>query len=1147
MGTTIVKTMPRTQKSRIIKQIRHEQLMAKDPEYVKQQAQQEAERAGWSPKGKTLANLGDLDATGRLKVAANFLTNNKTGLRNLKPILPVMFNLNGKPFSIQDYFTFEPFYHTRISKNFIFKTARQLGKSQNQAAQGVLYSLLEPYFNTLFVTPLFEMIRRFSSNYVAPLISQSPIKPLMVDGNCTNSVLQRSFRNQSTLYFSFAFLNADRTRGLNAAKMVIDETVRFGTMVRTPLGPKEIQDFLPGDPVYSINETGHVEEDEVVTNSYHGYRNCFRIELEDGSFVDATGESYLRTASGWERVSTIIEALYRAANSDAAGDDAGRRKHAANEDLAGKPKLPKQPRLGSARLQPAKTQALVQVREQGSVESQERRLRRMVESMVDQELSRVAPYCLFVSPQREEVGNCDLALTADVGGDCLVVHGRRVSVLKESRELQHAGILGSGSGSADRLVGDEKDPLLQTRAHEPPQFQEEVLDDQFDGGFDLPFDQEDQTLLVSGDGLQSGFTAEERASGLCLLRRRSSLASGSTAVQTRRPQSAKELLPAGILLSDSEDDESQKVRTEIPGPDQRAIAEPLLRRSRSESEVPSRIHAGVRGKEQRRDIEKASVSPESGSRSEAATEADLRILPEHVRNEGTCESPVLLGRMQEGSQEDQPAEIRRQDSRLRKLRSESRQVQVRPQKIKRVSFLGKHHVFDIEVKKNHSFFANNVVSSNCQDLDISFIPIIKETMSGHPWGGISQYTGTPKTKSNTLNQLWRMSSQAEWVIKCQSCNYFNIPHIDHDLDAMTGPTHYNRTVSKESPGVVCAKCGRPINPYTGRWEHLNPELRWKFSGYHVPQFILPLHYASPEKWEVFIGKREGFGNTPPNVFYNECCGEAYDTGAALLTETDLKKAACLPWENTLEQAKANFNPGNYVRRIIGVDWGGGGMEMISLTSVAVLGQLPDGRIDVIYGWRSRSPHAHVEEARMILQLMKDFKCTHLAHDMNGAGSARETLIQLAGVPENRIIPISYVRFGVGPMMRFVKFNPNNGQRAHHRLDKSRSLVNTTQLISSGHIRFFKYDYQGVDKPGLLNDFLSLVEDFISSRTAADTYTIVRDERIGPDDFADAVNYAACAIFHQAKRWPDVAELKKIELPEDLLKEIHLPENFQWDM
>ena len=172
---------------------------------------------------------------------------------------------------------------------------------------------------------------------------------------------------------------------------------------------------------------------------------------------------------------------------------------------------------------------------------------------------------------------------------------------------------------------------------------------------------------------------------------------------------------------------------------------------------------------------------------------------------------------------------------------------------------------------------------------------------------------------------------------------------------MIGPAHDG--ISEAIPGVVCAKCRKHLNPRAGRWIHSYPERRWSFAGYHVPQIILPLHYANPEKWDLLVGKLEGRGNTTITTFLNEVCGESHDEGSRLLTETDLKGAAVLPWPNDWRQASENI--GGYVRRVLAVDWGGGGGSIgavgeggrtrTSFTCLAVLGLCPDGKIDVLWG------------------------------------------------------------------------------------------------------------------------------------------------------------------------------------------------------
>lgn len=432
--------------------------------------------------------------------------------------------------------------------------------------------------------------------------------------------------------------------------------------------------------------------------------------------------------------------------------------------------------------------------------------------------------------------------------------------------------------------------------------------------------------------------------------------------------------------------------------------------------------------------------------------------------------------------------------------------------------------------------------SQCQDLDRDFIPIIRETMSASDWA-LEQYTGTPKTLDGTLASLFSQSSQAEWVIRCDACNYWNIPALEHDLDAMTGPNIVTRDISEESPGVVCAQCGRPVFPRTGRWVHRRPELRHDFAGYHVPQLIMPMHYANPEKWAILLGKRQGFGNTTTAVYYNECCGESYDSGAKLVTLTEIKAAAVLQ-ENTLDNAVKALNTNRYTSRILSIDWGGGGDEEISFTTAALLGLQPDGKIDVLFGWRSLTPHDHFGEVRRLLQIMSRARCTHAVHDYSGAGATRETIMVSAGMPAQNLVPISYVRAASGPLMRLIEANEATGQRTHFRVDKARSLVLTCNLIKRGWIRFFAYDYIGPGQEGLLHDFLALTESKVDTRLGTDIYTVIRSARGGPDDFAQAVNIGVCALYWQQKKWPDMAEVDRLTLTPEQLAAV-TPRDIVW--
>jgi len=460
----------------------------------------------------------------------------------------------------------------------------------------------------------------------------------------------------------------------------------------------------------------------------------------------------------------------------------------------------------------------------------------------------------------------------------------------------------------------------------------------------------------------------------------------------------------------------------------------------------------------------------------------------------------------------------------------------------------------LDAERTRGISADKNVIDEVQDMDKDFLPIIHETMSGSEDWGIKQYAGTPKTLENTIEVLWGDSSQAEWFIRCQhaGCRHWNIPSLEFDLVDMIGPWH--SSISEQNPGVVCAKCRKPLNPRKGRWRHRFPERRWSFAGYHVPQIIMPMHYANPEKWEILLGKMAGKGNTPIHVFFNEVCGESYDSGARMVTVSDLKQAACLPWRRDFDEAKKQI--GEYMYRIVAVDWGGGGgvksgvkkhsSEKLyqSYTSIAVMGVLPSGKIDVLWGHRSLHPHEHVFEAKMIMGVMHHFKCSHVVHDYTGAGSRHETIMVQAGFPFSRLIPVAYT----GPARGDI-FTPKAATelhpRDHFQCDKSRSLGYTCDMIKHGQLRFFQYDHQSNDDAGLLWDFLALVEEKSDMGGGKDSFKIVRDPSM-PDDFAQAVNIGAMALCHMINKWPDLTEFTGAKISNEALQATFPTKVKDWD-
>jgi intein/homing endonuclease len=434
-----------------------------------------------------------------------------------------------------------------------------------------------------------------------------------------------------------------------------------------------------------------------------------------------------------------------------------------------------------------------------------------------------------------------------------------------------------------------------------------------------------------------------------------------------------------------------------------------------------------------------------------------------------------------------------------------------------------------DVTRTRGFDAYRVCYDEVQNMDSDFIPIINQTTSGAP-ANMRQIVraGTPMTMENSLQKALASGSWAEWVVRCPHCNHWNIPDLEHDLDKMLGPKNPKWTISREQPGVVCGKCQKPLNTRLGLWVHKRPEVRFDHASYHIPQLILPQHCESDQGWRRLQSYRQGAENTTPQKFYNELMGVSYDHGARLITLTELQAACTLPVNafnirEAIKWVKEKFDDGTYVHSCIGVDWGGGGKDGESF-SVFALGCLRyDGKVDIPFAYRSLTPHKHMSESNALMELRAYFNTPLLAVDWDGQGPARCNQLHMLGVPEEAICRLGYTRISTGALMRFHNYDSNTGEPAHWTLDKSRSLLHTCQYIKHGFVNFFQYDAIAGQKSGLIDDFLSLYEEKIPSRGSADIYVIGRDkEKHIPDDFADAVNYAAMYLWGvYFQKWPDI--------------------------
>ena len=391
-----------------------------------------------------------------------------------------------------------------------------------------------------------------------------------------------------------------------------------------------------------------------------------------------------------------------------------------------------------------------------------------------------------------------------------------------------------------------------------------------------------------------------------------------------------------------------------------------------------------------------------------------------------------------------------------------------------------------------------------QDVEYEIIPVLEETMSASINWGFSNYTGTPKTTDTCLALLWSRSSQAEWVIRCDACNYFNVPNPDHDLIKMIG-----------KHGPVCAKCGRPLDISHGGYVHAYPSRARTFAGYHSSQTIHPLHCINDAKWSRLLEKVQNYDQL---TLWNECFGWPYDAATSPLTLQDLINAEFDATDrngNIVEIKKPSDIlkvSDNYSYITVGCDWSGGGMLTDSYTAFAVVGLRKDNQsIDVLYGERIPKGLTPTDEANIIMSWIRGANANAFAFDNGGAGFVRTEIMKhqgLLNVPGISVVPIMYSGPRGGDIMTISKA-VREYDFTYFNLEKSRSLAMCIAAIKQQRLRFPRFTHD--DPDAYVRDFLALREDPRTTRSN-DTVLIIIKKPGAPDDFSHAVNFACNQIY-----------------------------------
>ena len=253
--------------------------------------------------------------------------------------------------------------------------------------------------------------------------------------------------------------------------------------------------------------------------------------------------------------------------------------------------------------------------------------------------------------------------------------------------------------------------------------------------------------------------------------------------------------------------------------------------------------------------------------------------------------------------------------------------------------------------KVRSVSADMLVFDEVQDHDADALGVIEHVLFHSDFrGGYELIAGTAKTIEHPTHYYWEKSTQAEFLIKCEHCGHWNIPSIKN-----IGPE-----------GLVCEKCGRPIDIRNGKIVHrYSPGPDHPFLGIRFPQIISPFVVNDKYLWKMEIYSKIRRGENIEKIM-NEMLALPTETIDRPLTRNDLRRVCLSQIKNSLINIEKYRKRGRFV---VGIDWGTG---RASYTVIVVAEVTINNRINVLYMRRFEGLEAKMDIAMPLIFEIIDF-------------------------------------------------------------------------------------------------------------------------------------------------------------------------------
>jgi hypothetical protein len=113
-------------------------------------------------------------------------------------------------------------YDTPARRVLLF-CARQVEKSTLLGNRAITYACLADGFRALYVSPSATQTKTFSNDRIKDALETSDVLRSFTTRSLVQNIFEKQFLNRSKITLRYAFLNADRTRGIPAWMLLLDE------------------------------------------------------------------------------------------------------------------------------------------------------------------------------------------------------------------------------------------------------------------------------------------------------------------------------------------------------------------------------------------------------------------------------------------------------------------------------------------------------------------------------------------------------------------------------------------------------------------------------------------------------------------------------------------------------------------------------------------------------------------------------------------------------------------------------------------------------------------------------------------------------------------------------------------------------------